>query len=223
MASRAASIAMMGVFMVSPDLKFCRLQRICRRNQQRRRQQSPKDPKEASFALHRRLPARLTELYWIVMRHGFISRCQRCSGCHGRGCAESDERSTSVRAVTRRGHGTSGGWHSGCRCTPCRAAHAETQRTFGRARAQQRLPAEVRQQLLDGINAGQSFRSLLRDLGLTPNQVWGLTKTDERGVSGLLITREQQPSQPKDGPWLGGVGLNCFCPLGVEKLECHHR
>jgi hypothetical protein len=176
---------MMGVFMVSPDLRFCRLHRMCRRNQQRRRQQSPKDRKKHPSHCHPRLPARLTELYWIVMRHGLISRCQRCGGCHGRGCAESDERSTSVRAVTRRGHGTSGGWHSGCRCTPCRAAHAETQRTFGRARAQQRLPAEVRQQLLDGINAGQSFRSLLRDLGLTPNQVWGLTKTDEQWSADL--------------------------------------
>ena len=43
----------------------------------------------------------------------------------------------------------------------------------------------MRQQLLDGINAGQSFRSLLRDLGLTPNQVWGLTKTDEQWSADL--------------------------------------
>jgi hypothetical protein len=31
---------------------------------------------------------------------------------------------------------------------------------------------------LDGIYAGQPFRSVLRDLGLTSNQVWGLAKTD---------------------------------------------
>jgi hypothetical protein len=36
----------------------------------------------------------------------------------------------------------------------------------------------VRQQLLDGIYGGQPFRSLLRELNLTPNHVWGLTKTD---------------------------------------------
>jgi hypothetical protein len=36
----------------------------------------------------------------------------------------------------------------------------------------------MRQRLLDAIYAGQPFRPLLRDLGLTPNQVWGLTKTD---------------------------------------------
>jgi len=37
----------------------------------------------------------------------------------------------------------------------------------------------VRQHLLDAIYRGEPFRQVLRDLGLTPNQVWGLTKTDE--------------------------------------------
>jgi hypothetical protein len=87
--------------------------------------------------------------------------------------------------VTRGGHGTSGGWHSGCRCTLCRAAHAETQRAFGRARAQQRLPAELRLQLLDGIYAGRPFRTVLRDMSLTPNQVWGLARTDEEWSAAL--------------------------------------
>jgi hypothetical protein len=36
---------------------------------------------------------------------------------------------------------------------------------------------EVRQRLLDAIYAGRPFRTTLRDLGLTPNQVWGLAKT----------------------------------------------
>jgi hypothetical protein len=36
----------------------------------------------------------------------------------------------------------------------------------------------VRQQLLDAIYASQPFRTV-RDLGLTPNQVWGLTRTDQ--------------------------------------------
>jgi hypothetical protein len=40
------------------------------------------------------------------------------------------------------------------------------------------LPVEVRQQLLARISAGRPFRTVVRDLGLTPNQVWGLTKTD---------------------------------------------
>jgi hypothetical protein len=87
--------------------------------------------------------------------------------------------------VTRGANGTSGGWHSGCRCTLCREAHAETQRTLSRARAQQRLPVEIRRQLLDAIYAGQPFRSVLRDLGLTSNQVWGLTKTDQQWSADL--------------------------------------
>ena len=37
----------------------------------------------------------------------------------------------------------------------------------------------MRQQLLEAIYAGQPFRSVLRDLGLTSNQVWGLAKTDQ--------------------------------------------
>jgi hypothetical protein len=36
----------------------------------------------------------------------------------------------------------------------------------------------MRQQLLDAIYAGKPFRTALGDLGLTFNQVWGLTKTD---------------------------------------------
>jgi hypothetical protein len=72
---------------------------------------------------------------------------------------------------------TNGGWHSGCKCTDCRSAHSDTQRAWGRARAQKRLPVEVRQQLLDAIYAGQPYRAVLRDLGLTSNRVFGLTRT----------------------------------------------
>jgi hypothetical protein len=58
-------------------------------------------------------------------------------------------------------HGRSARWHAGCHCSP-----------LG-------LPVEVRQQLLDAIFAGQPIRMMLRDLGLTSNRVWGLTKTDD--------------------------------------------
>ena len=70
-------------------------------------------------------------------------------------------------------------WTSGCRCPACRKAHADSERSRKRADAQTRLPAQVRQQLLNGINAGTPFRTIVRDLGLTSQQVWGLTKTDQ--------------------------------------------
>jgi hypothetical protein len=99
-----------------------------------------------------------------------------------------------VRAVSIARHGTSAGWHTGCRCTDCRRAHSDTQRAFGRARSQKRLPVELRQQLLDAIHAGQPFRTTLRDLGLTPNQVWGLARTDTEWSAALeaaLMARSQ--------------------------------
>jgi hypothetical protein len=87
--------------------------------------------------------------------------------------------------VTKAEHGTSAGWHSGCRCTLCRQAHSDKQRAFGRARAQKRLPVELRQQLLEAIYARKPFRAVLRDLGLTPNRVWGLAKTDDEWSAAL--------------------------------------
>ena len=38
---------------------------------------------------------------------------------------------------------------------------------------------EVRQKLLDAIDTGAAFRTVVRDLGLTSQQVWGLTRTDQ--------------------------------------------
>ena len=43
----------------------------------------------------------------------------------------------------------------------------------------------MRQQLLDAIYDGRPFRTVLRDLGLTSNQVWGLTKTDQEWAEKL--------------------------------------
>jgi hypothetical protein len=77
-------------------------------------------------------------------------------------------------------HGTLTRWLEGCDCDQCREAQNDAAKARFRRKAQERLPAEVRQQLLDAIYGGQPFRSALRDLGLTSNRVWGLTKTDEK-------------------------------------------
>jgi hypothetical protein len=82
------------------------------------------------------------------------------------------------RRGTRAAHGTMARWNAGCSGAECRQSQSEAARIRGRARAHQRLPVEMRQQLLDAIYNRQPFRTVLRDLGLTSNQVWGLTKTD---------------------------------------------
>jgi hypothetical protein len=88
-----------------------------------------------------------------------------------------------VRA--RYGHGTHARWKSGCRCSACRQAHADAERSRGRVNAQARLPVKVRQRLLEGIYAGTPFRTVVRELGLTSQQVWGLTKTDQAWSTAL--------------------------------------
>ena len=85
------------------------------------------------------------------------------------------------RRGNRGDHGTMTRWNAGCSCIRCRQFQCDTARARGRARAQQRLPVEMRQQLLDAIYDGQPFRTVLRDLGLTSNQVWGLAQ-DRQGV-----------------------------------------
>src|SRR5215217_1005226 len=79
---------------------------------------------------------------------------------------------------------------------------ATPQRSFRRARAQERLPIELRRQLLNAIYARHPFRTTLRD-GLTPNQVWGLTKTDDHWSSQLeaapMATRRGRPQAWDDG------------------------
>jgi hypothetical protein len=69
-------------------------------------------------------------------------------------------------------HGTMARWNSGCSCARCRQMQSDAARARGRRKAQERLPPEMRQQLLVAIYAGQPFRRVLCDLGLSPNQVW---------------------------------------------------
>jgi hypothetical protein len=82
-------------------------------------------------------------------------------------------------------HGTLTRWLEGCDCDRCRAAQNDAARACFRRKAQERLPVEVRQQLLAAIYKGTPFRAALGDLGLSSNQVWGLTKTDEEWSTAL--------------------------------------
>jgi hypothetical protein len=70
---------------------------------------------------------------------------------------------------------------------------------------------EVREQLLSAIYAGQIFRLALRDLGLTSNQVWGLTKTDEEWSTALetalMASRQDDLKHGSNAAYMAG----CVC------------
>jgi hypothetical protein len=108
-------------------------------------------------------------------------------------------------------HGTLTRWLEGCDCDECREAANDASRARRRARAQRRLPVEVRQQLLDAIYSGQPFRTVLRDHGLTSNQVWGLTKTDEEWFqkleAALMATRRHDLEHGTNAAYAHG----CVC------------
>ena len=123
----------------------------------------------------------------------------------------SGERAASVPVVSEAPHGTSARWHSGCRCSDCRRAHSDTRRSWSRARAQQRLPNEVRQQL--SMRSTQASRSgrYWATLGLTPNQVWGLTQTDREWSAALeaalTATRRDDLEHGTNAAYVAG----CVC------------
>ena len=108
-------------------------------------------------------------------------------------------------------HGTLTRWLEGCDCDRCREAQNDASRARRRVRAQKRLPVELRQKLLDAICAGQPFRVVLRDLGLTSNQVWGLTKTDndwsEKLEAALTATRRADLRHGTNAAYVHG----CVC------------
>ena len=61
------------------------------------------------------------------------------------------------RRGTRAAHGTMARWNAGCSCARCRQLQSDEARARGRRKAQQRLPADLRPQLLDAIYGGQRF------------------------------------------------------------------
>ena len=70
---------------------------------------------------------------------------------------------------------------------------------------------ELRRQFLDALYAGQSFRAAVGDLGLTPNQVWGLTRTDDSWRvaldNALTATRRGDLKHGTNAPYVAG----CVC------------
>ena len=69
----------------------------------------------------------------------------------------------------------------------------------------------MRQQLLDAIYSGQPFRTVLLDLGLTSNQVWGLTKTNQEWSkkldTALTATRRDHLKHGTNAAYVQG----CVC------------
>ena len=108
-------------------------------------------------------------------------------------------------------HGTLIRWTEGCDCERCREAQNDAARARFRRKAQERLPPDVRQQLLDAIYGGQPFRTALRDLGQTSNRVWGLTKTDEKWSeqldAALTATRRDDLNHGTNATYVHG----CVC------------
>jgi hypothetical protein len=99
-------------------------------------------------------------------------------------------------------------WLEGRGCGGCREAQNDAARARFRRKAQERLPAEVRQQLLDAIYAGKPFRAAPHHLGITSNQVWGLTKTDqewsEKLEAALMATRRDDLEHGANAAYVRG-------------------
>ena len=69
----------------------------------------------------------------------------------------------------------------------------------------------MRQQLLDAIDAGQPFRAVLRDLGLTSYRVFGLARTNqewsEKLEAALTTGRREDLEHGTNAAYLHG----CVC------------
>ena len=117
----------------------------------------------------------------------------------------------SGRRGSQAAHGTMTRWNAGCRCARYRQLQSDADRARKRAKAQARLPVEVRHQLLGALYADKPFRTVLRDLGLTSNQVWGLAKTDKGWAealdAALAATRRKGLQHGTNGAYQAG----CVC------------
>jgi len=90
-------------------------------------------------------------------------------------------------------------------------------KSLGKAKAQERLPADIPQQLLDAIYDGKPFGQALRELGLTSSQVWGLTKIDDEwsiaSKAALKATRRDDLR----------YGTNAAYVQGCVRKECREH
>jgi hypothetical protein len=79
----------------------------------------------------------------------------------------------------------------------------------------------MRRQLLDMIYGGEPFRTVLRDLGLTSNQVWGLTKTDQKWSDQLeAATRRDDLQHGTNAAYVRGwVAESSGAPAHVDGQE----
>ena len=72
-------------------------------------------------------------------------------------------------------------------------------------------PGRVASPTSSAIYCGQPFRTVLLDLGLTPNQVWGLAKTDEEWSTAfdaaLTATRRDDLQHGTNAAYVHG----CVC------------
>jgi hypothetical protein len=87
--------------------------------------------------------------------------------------------------------------------------HAESLKT--RERARERLPAKIRQQLLDAVTTASHSARRSANLGLTSNQVWGLTRTDKEWAgaldAALTTTRRDDLKHGTNAAYVAG----CVC------------
>jgi hypothetical protein len=107
-------------------------------------------------------------------------------------------------------HGSETRWTQGCSWDLCRKAKTDAVEAGDRRGVDKRLPVELPQQLLDAIYAGKPFRARVIHLGLTSNQVWGLTETDEHWTAALeaaLMTSRDDLKHWHEPPICLGLGL----------------
>jgi hypothetical protein len=115
------------------------------------------------------------------------------------------------RRGNRASHGTMTRWNAGCSCAECRRLKATKPGHADGAGRKSGFRPTYASQFLHAIYAGKPFREALRDLGLTPNQVWGLTKIDEEWSialdAALTTTRREDLKHGTNAAYVAG----CVC------------